>query len=269
MKKFFQIYQIWTLSFLAIFFIACEKEIDVNVDNAEPKLVIEANLSNRAGDAKVLLTQSQNLNANTEIPKVSGAEVSIKDETTQEVFMLTETEEGVYQNPTLMGEEQKSYTLQVILPDGQTFTATDTMPVMVALDGVVVDEVDESFGTEEDEGFYEIEPQFTDIANTENYYQLIVTRGDEILDEINIFKDLGFDGLPNTQKIYIDAYPGETIHFDLHNISAAAYTYLFGLNANLEQGSATPTNPESNIEGDALGYFKAYATGESVEIVLE
>lgn len=45
-------------------------------------------------------------------------------------------------------------------------------------------------------------------------------------------------------------------------IDEAIYDYLLGLSENMNQPSATPTNPVSNISNNALGYFKAQTSSK-------
>ena len=59
-------------------FISCEKEIQIDVDETDPKLVIEAQMSNRMGDAIVILTNSRNLNDSSSPEKIPIAMINTK-----------------------------------------------------------------------------------------------------------------------------------------------------------------------------------------------
>lgn len=250
---------------------SCEKVIEVKVDDADQRVVIEAKLSNEIGGGVVKLTKTLPLNSTSDYELVSGAEVYITNLSTTNRIMLNETEQGIYKNETLEGEPGVAYKLEVITTDGQTFTAQDVMPLMTTLEDVSIEIENFAFFEPEDEGdnFYQVKPVFEDMEGVENFYQILVKQEDEgeDMDDIDIFKDLGFDGLTNTQSVYIDAFPGETIHVELQSITEASYDYLASLITNMDQSSGSPTNPETNIQGGALGYFKAYTKGGVIEVV--
>src|SRR5690606_35862542 len=116
------------------------------------------------GDATVILTKSRNLNDSTSPEKVTGAEVRITAMQSQEEYNLNETNEGVYTHETLQGEAGKTYYLEVLLPDGQTFTSMQTMPVLVTLNEIGYEEQDSPFQDEEDDPVFEFQPIFLDPA---------------------------------------------------------------------------------------------------------
>ena len=264
-----KLFNVLLLIITTVGFVSCEKEITVDVDETEPKLVIEAKMSNRLGDATVILTKSRNLNDSTSPEKVTGAEVRITAMQSQEEYFLNETIEGVYSHETLQGEAGKTYYLEVLLPDGQTFTSMQTMPVLVTLNEIRYEEQDSPFQDEEDDPVFEFQPIFLDPAGEDNYYQFIVKRNGVKEKDIFIKEDQGFDGLENSQKFSIEANYADMITIDMHNINESAYEYLMGVKLNLSQSTATPTNPNSNITGDALGYFKVFSAGNSLEFSLE
>lgn len=126
-----------------------------------------------------------------------------------------------------------------------------------------------AFQDEEDDPVFEFQPIFLDPAGEDNYYQFIVKRNGVKEKDIFIKEDQGFDGLENSQKFSIEANYADMITIDMHNINESAYEYLMGVKLNLFQSTATPTNPNSNITGDALGYFKVFSAGNALEFSLE
>ncbi len=249
---------------------SCEKEIDIKVKGAQPKTVIEAIVSNQPGQSYVHLSKSQNLDDDSMAPIISDAIVTITDQNTQEQFILDYFAEGIYTHENLIGIPGNTYQLQVELSTGQVYTSLSTMPLEVVLDNVMYELADEAIQDDETEDdLYKISPEFNDPAGIDNYYQIRVLRNEELDESINVFKDLGFDGLPNTQEIYVDATPGDTLNIELQNLSLDAYTYMFGVFQNINQNTASPTNPISNIQGDALGYFKVYSASEGISLEIQ
>lgn len=255
--------------------ISCEKEIDVVINDSEPNIVIQGNVSTVIGQSKVNISQSINLNDPLPYPKISDAQVTITDNNTNEVFILTETEDGLYINPLLQGIEGHSYTLNVI-HNNITYSATSTLPPTIVLDDL--EQTSDSSSSNGgggpggpnigDGNYVEVVPHYADPENYSNYYQFVITRNDTILGDIYIHSDFAFNGLANTRGLNINADEGDVLTIDMQCVDENVYDYLLGLNENINQSSATPTNPISNINNNALGYFKAH-TSSSQTITIE
>ena len=88
--------------FLLLFCTGCEKVIDVKLDDAAKKYVIEGVVTNQPGTCMVLLSQTNNFDDDNEFAGVSGAQVQIT-ERGGAATLLTETYTGVYQATGLTG----------------------------------------------------------------------------------------------------------------------------------------------------------------------
>jgi hypothetical protein len=53
----------------------------------------------------------------------------------------------------------------------------------------------------------------------------------------------------------------------MESVDSGVYTYLRTLQQTINQNSATPANPLSNITGGALGYFSAYSYSSQTVII--
>src|SRR5215216_7374429 len=62
-----------------LIFSSCEKVIDINLDDAEKKYVIEAIITDQPGTAKVLITQTKNFDEDNNFTGISDAIVAIKE----------------------------------------------------------------------------------------------------------------------------------------------------------------------------------------------
>jgi len=246
---------------------SCEKVIDVTLKGADKKVVIDAVLTDHAGDCKVKISQTKNFNDNNNFEGLAGAAVSIRDEDGN-TTVLTETATGVFAGSSLTGMPGKKYTLTVSV-NGETFTATSTMPQKVPLDSIYV-KTQKFF--DEEETFANV--VFKDPGGVRNYYRFVQsinskrTKGNFIMDD-----DLS-DGKLFNSTLYFFAdedeedqkiKSGDLVTIEMQCIDAATYKYWYSIEqgANGSSSSAAPANPVSNITGGALGYFSAHTVMRS------
>jgi hypothetical protein len=247
--------------FLLYFCTACEKVIDVDLNDADKKMVIEGVITNRPGTCMVLLSYTKNFDDNNSFAGVSGATIQIAEEGGP-TTLLAETAAGVYEAPALTGTIGKSYHLIVAL-NGTQFTATSIMPQPVNMDTIFV--TDETvFGNTRKL----VNVQFKDPSHTGNNYRFIQFVNGLKEQEIFIRNDELFNGNTIATKL---RYPSDDdnkikssdlIKIDMLCIDSAIYKYWYSLDRSATGGSgnmaATPANPVTNIRGGALGYFSAH-----------
>jgi hypothetical protein len=239
---------------------SCEKVIDIDLENAEPKLVIEANLSNQNEPMVVAISNTVQFSASNKFNGLSGALVELKDEAgaTQK---LSETEAGIYKSEALKGIEGTKYTLTVNY-QGKVYTAQSTMPKAVILEDVLT-----SYGNigPQGEGF-QITPVYTDPKTTGNNYRFIQYRNGEVDKTYIVSNDFVRNGLLNIRPIISPTFElkeGENFTLEMRCIDLATYEYFYTLAAvagNGPGGGTTPTNPPNNWNNGALGYFSAHTT---------
>ena len=245
-----------------LFFSSCQKVIDVAIKNTEKKYVVEANVTDKPGDSKVLLSATKNVSDNNNFPGINGATVSITDNAGNST-LFTETSEGSYTAPNFTGEPGKTYSLLLKL-NGETFTAQSTMPQKINLDTLFVsDEL--LFG----ETRKLVNIAYQDPAGKGQSYRFvqyingiknktIFANNDDYTDGKKVESKLWYiaDDDNEDEKIM----SGDTILLDMQCIDAAVYKYWFSLHqsATGNSQSASPANAVTNINGGALGYFSAH-----------
>ncbi|MDP3915672.1 MAG: DUF4249 family protein [Bacteroidota bacterium] len=258
------------IPFAFLFLISCEKVIDIDLNQSNPRYVIEGNLSNIAGESKVKISKTLNFDETIANPAISGALVTITDNKGNQTDTLDESTAGIYIKPGLTGIEGHTYTLKVVIGN-EIFEAISTIPLNVNLDSLVQETLAGSYsgggpggsgrpGSDHGSSTIQIIPHYTDPLNFINYYQFEVTRNDTLVDDIFIRNDVGFNGSSSHLPLRIKADKGDVVTIDLQCIDKAVYNYFFGLNENINQSSATPANPTSNLNNGALGYFKAHTS---------
>ena len=100
------------LSLSTIMFVACEKVIDIDLNDVEPKIVVEANIDDIEGPYQVKLTKTVNYNQSNMFPTVSDAVVTLSDsEGNTEV--LVESVPGIYVSTLIEGVPGRTYTLDI------------------------------------------------------------------------------------------------------------------------------------------------------------
>ena len=242
---------------------SCQKVIDIDIKNAEPEYVVEAIVTDTAGESKVLLSATKNVAENNSFPGISGAVVTITDNAGIST-LFTETTAGKYEAPDFIGAVGKTYSLKVKI-DGETFTASSTMPQKINLDTLFIsDEI--LFG--ETRKLANI--AYQDPAGKGQSYRYIQYINDKKTKPIFTNNDDYSDGKYVETKLWYlvdddenedeDIKSGDTVKLDMLCIDPAVYKYWYSVNqsATGNSQSASPANPVSNISGGALGYFSAH-----------
>lgn len=246
---------------------SCQKVINVDLDEADKKLVIDAVLTDQAGGCMVKLSTTKDFYDDNSFAGISGAQVRISSEG-QLLSTLTESSQGIYTDETLKGNYGKEYELSVVY-DGKTFTAKSTMPYVVPFDSAYV-ETQSFFG--QDFTFATIMLQ--DPAGTQNNYRCVQYINGKRTPESFIFDDDYSDGKRFESTLYFDQdgadsiKSGDQIRIDLSCIDRSAYEYWFSFeqSASGGMGSAAPANPVTNVQGGALGYFSAQNTQTKIVV---
>jgi Domain of unknown function (DUF4249) len=258
-------HQIKTLSFFIltiVIFSSCEKVIHLELNSADKKYVIEAIVTDQPGTSVVLISQTKNFEEDNNFPGISGAVVKMT-ENGGNTFTLNETSPGKYENPSLLGASGKTYNLSVSV-GGKTFSAVSTMPQRVNLDTIFV--TDEFLFTDTRKivnTVYQDPPgrgndyRFIQYINNKKSDQIIVNN-DDYTDGRLVFNKLFYFSDNDADSTKIKS--GDTVRIDMLCIDANVYKYWFSLDRSSTGGSgqATPSNPVTNMQGGALGYFSAH-----------
>jgi len=253
---------------LALLTLSCEKIVDINYKNNEPKLIIEGNITNQSGPYFVKITKSISLNDTGSYPTVNNAEVSIADNTGFSEI-LTPQGTGLYKTDQLIGVEGRTYILTVKL-DGQIYSAQSTMPPRVIFDSIKIEKVTMGGDTE-----YNLIPVFLDPSEEVNNYRFVLSVNKILVKQHLVLNDEIKNGLENTLKLEVDdedlkLKPKDLITIEMQCIdkSVSIYYTTLALMANSGPGGGTtPNNPPNNISNGALGLFSAYTTEKRSTVI--
>lgn len=263
MKK--QAFAFILIFFTAAFFTGCEDVVNVDLDEAAPRLVVDASINWQKGTAgneqKIKLSTSTGY-YNNNIPTVSGAVVNIKNSIgTTFDFIETVPNSGEYVCSTFVPQLNETYTLTVI-SNGQTLSATETLKPVPAIDKIE-QETKPGFGDEGDAT--EVKIYFTDNGLTRDFYMMRYQSSRKAIPEFNIDDDEFFQG-NQIFGLYRDSdlNPGDNLDITLYGISERYSNYmtiLIGIAGGGGPFSVPPSTLRSNIvnqtnfDNYVFGYF--------------
>jgi hypothetical protein len=244
-------------SWLLIFNTACEKVILIELNEADQKIVVDAIVSNDSVQNYVVLSKSGGFYQSNNFEAVTGANVTITDANGAS-FIMSETANGYYTNPDLIGLLNTTYNLEIIT-DNQTITGNTHIPDTTHLDSLSYFLNSSSFG--EPEWF--VLMHWSDEGAEENFYRFKTTINGYKEDRIALLDDLLINGIETQYPLFdLEVKDYDTLEVEFIEIDKGTYNYLkvLGEIASGENASsAAPGNPASNLVGNALGFFGGYA----------
>lgn len=267
----------YILILVAFLFISCEKVIDVGLDTAEPRLVIEASINwvngTDGSEQRVKLSTTTDYFSNT-IPLVTDAVVYITNSSNLQFDFVQDTEPGIYKCSNFIPVLDETYTLTVIY-QGEIYTASEKL-----LNTPIVKRVEQNndggiLGNEIEVKFF-----FDDLPNETNHYFLRIDDPYKVIPEYGVLEDRFFQ---NNEMFGLyfseDLKNGDTLKFTNNGITLNYYNYMNILLSQAGGGNAGPfSTPTSTIRGNiinqtnfdnfALGYFRLSKT-EIKEYIIE
>lgn len=247
---------------LTFMFYSCEEIIEVDLNSADPKIVIEGEVTEQPGPYTVTITKTTDYYNPGSYPTVSGALVSIAadDGSFEE---LVETAGGIYQTDSLQGTSGRTYTLTVVA-EGQTYSAISSMPQVTEIDSLFYMESEGGIRPKDKEG-YDLIIKFTDKPDVDDFKRIKIFRNGSLQDGYFLYNGRLSDGNEiEYDHIYTEIELNDYVYVELLSVDEATYEYYSTLgNAIASSGGSKiqtkiPGNPISNISGGALGYFGAF-----------
>jgi hypothetical protein len=237
---------------------SCEKVIDLKLQNSEPTVVIEGKVTNDPAVGSVLiLTESKNVKTDNSSKFLSGALVTIQ-QNNGTIYTLSETQPGEYVNRTLVGKIDSLYKLRIVYR-GNIYSAESKMPKQIPFDSLKVEEFP-NFG----EVVNVVTPFYNDPIGLGNNYQFYLYRNSELVRQTFVNEDLFIDGrkvsFPLIYQRKEDKLKiGDRVDVEMLCIDRPNYNFWFSLTlASTGNSQSTPTNPITNIKGNAIGVFSAH-----------
>ncbi|ADY51792.1 hypothetical protein Pedsa_1224 [Pseudopedobacter saltans DSM 12145] len=249
--------------FIATAFSSCEEIIDVDLKTNEPKIVIEANVTNENVKQVVKITETVPFKADNVLKNLSGAVVSVQEEGGA-FYTFSETKPGNYESSAAFaGKEGKTYVLTVEA-GGKTYTSRSIMPKKVGLDSLSITEL-KVF----DETAKFLKLHYQDPEEKGNSYRFVVKNNGVLYKGFFVDNDKFNNGKYVHNTVYVDEpkiEEGNEIEVEFQNITPEIYKYFYSL-AQITGAGGPPvaaSNPVSNIKNGALGYFSTHTTQKTV-----
>jgi hypothetical protein len=259
--------------FAAIIFWSCDEPVYLDVNQAEPQLIIEGQVTNVAGHQYVKITRSAGFYDSGKTPRVIDATVRILDDLGNEFSLIhnpgNQADSAGYYLPQtpFTGEIGRTYKLEATV-DGQLYEATDKLFYVTPIDSLAYRLDEEEQEDPEVYGkFYEVMIYAKEPQETKDYYLFKFFRNDSLKTDFDTdiyFTDdetLGenIDGV--SSPIYFA--PGDRARCEIYSISRDAFVFYSDLQSLLNNDgglfSQPPSNSRSNISNGALGFFQASA----------
>ncbi|MEY2869759.1 MAG: hypothetical protein RIR01_2261 [Bacteroidota bacterium] len=248
---------------------SCEEVVDLKLDTAAPRLVIEANIvwiKGSSGNAQKIKLTTTTGYYEQEIPIVTGAKVTITNSDNR-IFNFAEIpNSGEYGCTDFVPKIGETYTLTIVY-NGETYTGTEIFQSLAPI--TRIEQNNEGGFTGKD---IEVKAYYNDPANENNFYLSSYKYSNEATINYNVDDDKFFQGnefFSRSQKD--DLKPGDIIELSHMGISQRYYNYMNILIGIIGSNSGSPfQTPPATLRGNIkntsnstnypLGYF---ALGET------
>ncbi|WP_436489730.1 DUF4249 domain-containing protein [Chitinophaga sp. ARDCPP14] len=247
------------------FLLSCTKVVEVDLETAAPKLVIDASIDwvkgTTGNEQKIKLSTTTGYYS-AKFPTVSGANIVITNSANTVFSFIENPGTGEYICSNFHPVIGENYALKMVL-NGEIYTATETCIGVPNIDNNIVQNDKGGFGGDE----VEITYYYQDNGNEENYYL------HRIQSPVSTFPDYKAKDDENSQGNLIPEYfsdedlkAGDPVNIRLYGISRRYYDYFRKLLAASGAGSGpfqtTPGSVRGNIINQthfanfAYGYFR-------------
>ena len=243
---------------------ACEDVINVNLETAKPRLVIDAAIhwkKNSQGNLQTIRLTTSTSFYTTESPMATGATVTVSDGKT--TFIFKENNESrnyicTNFNPVI----NNTYVLTVKY-NGQTYTATEQFIATPRIQEITQEDI-LGIGSRT---FIQIKFNYQDNGNENNFYLTGVKNPNTTFPEYEPIEDKLFQGNKMFRSYITDKFkPNDIIELNLQGISKHYYNYMVKVLNFAGTNSINPfqTPPadlrgnitnQTNVENFPYGYF--------------
>lgn len=244
---------------------SCEDVIDIDLNNADPKLVIEASINWLKGTSGNEQTIKLSLSApyfDKTIPPANNAIVTITDQNNNTYNFIEQDASGLYKNTNFIPQLNHTYKLNITYND-ELYSATEVLKPVAPID-YVEQNLEGGFSGEETE----LKAYYSDPADETNFYLFEFRSDIPVIPSLSIYDDKYNNGNQNfgfyTEE---DLDVGDEVTIRNYGVSERFYNYMFIL---LQQTSSAGGGPfetqPASVRGNCvnqthpdnfpLGYFR-------------
>lgn len=261
------------LLLLFISALSCEDVIEVDLNEGQTRLVIDASINwikNTTGNEQSIRLSLTAPFFEENIQPANGATVSVSDSNNNTFIFIEDGNTGIYSNSNFIPVIDGIYTLSIIY-NNEFYTATETLKSVSPID--FIEQKDDGGFLGED---IELKAFYTDPANIENFYFFEFINDFSPIPTLEVYEDRFTDG----NQIFgfysdEDLESGNVITIRNHGVSERFYNFMFTL---LQQGSEDSGGPfetqpttvrgncinETNPDNFPFGYFRLSEVDEVI-----
>lgn len=233
-------------------FCACEEVIDLPLDTAQQRPVIEAILDGNTGKCTVTLTKSGSFYQKTDFETISNAKITLKTPSGT-VLTLKETTKGKYSSESTTVVSGKPYTITVEI-GSQAFSSTTVAPYPAKLLELSSEPSPVKIFNDTTT-YYEVVAYWEDPSASKNYYNMRIFGNDTLrsTDKI-LLDDKNVNGQLMDAQSYYFFKRGTRTRVELLSIDSLSYEYLKQV-SELSRSVDKFYNPKSPFGANAFGFF--------------
>jgi hypothetical protein len=281
--------------FLAFFLNSCQDVVDIPLDTANPKLVIDASINWEKGttgaNQTIILSTTTNFYDKT-VPVVSGATVTITNSQNVAFNFIEKPNTGEYFCKNFVPLIDETYTLTVV-NKGETYTATESLKSVAKIetptikifeaDGKTEVKITNGISQEKQKGFIgdalKIRAFYKDPADIENYYLYQYKFSNETKSNYSVANDVFNKGNDAFSIDFKDKLvPGDNVEIAHYGISKSYYNYMnVLLSVAGSQGGGPFQSPPATVRGNIvnktnfdnypLGYFSLNESSSVTHVI--
>ncbi|SMC40393.1 DUF4249 domain-containing protein [Pedobacter africanus] len=244
------------------FLLSCTKVIEIDLETAEPKLVIDASIDwvkGTTGSAQKIKLSTTTGYYSTIFPTVSGAEIVVTNSANAVFSFIESPGTGEYICSNFHPVIGETYTLKIVL-NGEIYAATETCMGVPNIENKIEQNNNGGFGGDE----VEITYYYQDNGNEENYYL------HRIISPVSTFPDYKAIDDEKTQGNLMQEYfsdkdlkAGDLINIRLYGISRRYYDYFRKVLAASGSGNGPFQIIPGSVRGNVVNqtHFANFAYG--------
>lgn len=250
----------------SLFLIGCEKTININLIGAKTRPVIEGIITDNAGPYFVKVSHQLDTSVYTSFDSAS---VVIWDDHGQRDTLIN-SKPGVFKTTTLIGVPGRKYFI-IVKIGASTYSASNTIPLKSNLDSLIIDTLSYN-----NINYFTVTPCFIDRLEHGNYYRFIQSINDTTDKTIFLFSDKTNNGINSYLPLIsinsnVLIKKTDLVKVEMQCIDKSEFDYFSTIsmqtNFNIG-GNPAYTNPISNFNGDALGFFSTHTSQLKSIVVL-
>lgn len=250
---------------ILFFMVSCEDVINVDLNTAPPRLVVEASINwdkETDGNQQFIKLTTTTAYFSDTIPTVSGATVFITNSANVVFDFVENNTPGIYECSNFLPVLNETYILTIIY-DGETYNATDKLLATPSINRI--EQKDDGGILGED---IEVKIFYDDIVDETNFYLLQIDDPYKAIPQYGVDEDRFFQN-NELFGLYFseDLKPGDQLTFTLNSITQNSYNYLNILLSQAGSSNGGPfSTPTATVRGNvvnqtnfnnfALGYFR-------------